>query len=57
MPTLALLTILLLVLVGLLIASVLTYAVHRHPKLAQPFTVGLTALALLSAIVTAITAR
>jgi hypothetical protein len=57
MSTLVLLTGLLLVLVGLLIAGALAYVVHRHPSLAQPLTVGLAGLALLGAVVGAIAAR
>ncbi|MCX4564646.1 hypothetical protein OHA02_52160 [Streptomyces phaeochromogenes] len=57
MSTLVLLTILLLVLVGLLTAGGLAYLVHRHPALTQPLTVGLSGLALLGAVVAAITAR
>lgn len=57
MSTLAQLTVLLLVLVGLLIAGGLAYVVHRHPSLAQPLTVGLTGLAVLGAVVAVITSR
>jgi hypothetical protein len=57
MSTLALLTVLLLVLVSLLTAGGLAYLVHRHPALTQPLTIGLSGLALLAAMVTAITTR
>ncbi|MGX1560980.1 hypothetical protein [Streptomyces sp. NPDC055506] len=57
MSTLALLVVLLLVMVALLTAAGLAYAVHRHPALAQPLTVGLSGLGLLGALVAAIIAR
>ncbi|MEV1067954.1 hypothetical protein [Streptomyces sp. NPDC050263] len=57
MSTLAQLTVLLLVLVGLLTAGGLSYLAYRHPPLAQPLAVGLTGLAVLGAVVAMITAR
>lgn len=56
MSTLALLVILLLVLVGLMVVSVLGYAAHRHPDLAQPIGVALAGAAVLAATVAAIVA-
>jgi len=55
--TLALLVVLLLVLVGLLIFGGLAYLVHRHPALTQPLAVGLAGLAVMGAVVAAITGQ
>ncbi|WP_210594304.1 hypothetical protein [Streptomyces sp. GESEQ-35] len=57
MSTLALLVVLLLVLVGLLLASGIAYVVHRNPAWAPPIGAALAAVTLMVTVVAVITAH
>ncbi|MFD5634813.1 hypothetical protein ACFWJM_11825 [Streptomyces sp. NPDC127077] len=57
MPTVLILVLLLLVLVGLMLFGGLVYLVHRHPTWAVPIGVGLAGLTLMATVVTVITTR
>ncbi|MFD0319370.1 hypothetical protein [Streptomyces flavalbus] len=57
MPTIALLVVLLLVLVGVLSVGALVYLAYRHPATQDPLLVGLAGVAALAAIITPIVTR
>lgn len=57
MPTITLLVLLLLVLVGMLAVGALIYLAHRHPAAREPLLVGLAGVAALGAILTPIVTR
>ncbi|MDF3300150.1 hypothetical protein [Streptomyces tropicalis] len=57
MPTLVLLVIVLLVLVGTTVSGALAYLSYRHPAARDPLLVGLTCMAVLAAVITPIVTR